>query len=173
MTPEELVRRHLDGVYGLALRLTGNAADAWDLAQEAMLKAVRALPGFRGDASPSTWLYRITVNAWKNKTQSALSKWWRTVASLDGAPDEASMDPPGREPGPDLELERREEREAVERALGALAPEDRAALVLREMEGKSYEEIAAILGVRLGTVKSRLYRARSTLARELEKTDGA
>jgi len=173
MTPEELVRRHLDGVYGLALRLTGNPSDAWDLAQEAMLKAVRALPGFRGEAAPSTWLYRITVNAWKNKSQSALSKWWRSLASLDGLPDEASSDPPGRDPAPDRELELLEERAAVERAMGSLAPEDRAALVLREMESKSYQEIADILGVPIGTVKSRLYRARSTLARELEKTDGA
>lgn len=73
--PDELVERHLQGVYNLAFRLTGNAADAWDLAQEALLRAIKALPGFREEASPATWLYRITVNLWKNKTQSVSSKW--------------------------------------------------------------------------------------------------
>ncbi|MBI5594717.1 MAG: hypothetical protein HY928_01365, partial [Elusimicrobia bacterium] len=71
LSPEELVRRTMDGVYALALRLTGNTADAWDLAQDALLRALKGLSAFRDDADPRTWVYRITVNAWKNRVASA------------------------------------------------------------------------------------------------------
>lgn len=169
--PDELVQRHLQGVYNLAFRLTGNAADAWDLAQEALLRAIKALPGFREEASPATWLYRITINLWKNKTQSASSKWWRALLPLERPEDERPREPAGPDPEPSQALEREEEQGAVERALAGLSPEDRAALVLRELDGKSYQEISGILGVPMGTVKSRLFRARAALARELEKRD--
>ena len=163
LTPDEFVRKTLSGVYSLALRLTGNAADAWDLTQDVLIQAIRALPRFRGEADPRTWAYRITVNMWKNRVQSRVWRWWRSFLRLE--PYTAM------EPGPERELERKERSEAVETALESLPPEDRAAVFLREVEGKSYQEIADIIHVPIGTVKSRLYRARTTLARLLEKKD--
>ncbi|HVE14766.1 MAG TPA: sigma-70 family RNA polymerase sigma factor [Elusimicrobiota bacterium] len=165
-TPDELLA-HLDRVYTLALRLAGNPADAWDLAQDAMLKALKGLPAFRGDAALDTWLFRITVNAWKNRNASASWRWWERRVSLDPLGEEGSV-PKLAEPGPEGALEADESRRALEAALAALAPEDRAALVLRELENKSYQEIVEILGIPMGTVKSRLHRARLELARALE-----
>ena len=168
-----MVREHLDRVYNLALRLTGNQADAWDLAQESMIKAVRALPSFRGEAGLGTWLFRITVNAWKNRVESSSFRWWSRLSPLGGGQglDEdhpRAPEPAAPDPLPDQVLERGEDSEAVHRALGKLDPVERAILVLREIEDRSYEEIATIMGIPVGTVKSRLHRARSALARELE-----
>lgn len=164
LTPDEFVRKTVDGVYSLALRLTGNASDAWDLTHDVLLKALQALPQFRGEADPRTWVYRITVNTWKNRAQSRAWRWWRRLLSLERAPETA--------PGPERAIERREEAAAVEEALEQLSPEDRTVVLLREYEGKSYEEIADITGVPIGTVKSRLNRARTILARLLERNDG-
>ena len=174
-TPEELVRDHLDAVYNLALRLCGNAAEAEDLAQEVLLKAIRALPGFRGEAQPRTWLHRITINAWKNRVQSRGWRFWSRLLPVEKTREEGTepAELAGPDPAPEAELERAEEARSVERAVARLSVEERAALVLREFEGKSYEEIAGILGIPVGTVKSRLYRARVSLAAELEGRHGA
>lgn len=168
LSAEELVSKTLDRAYTLALRLTGNEADAWDLTQEALLKAIRALPGFRGDADPKTWVYRITINTWKNRVQSGIWRWWRRLVPLEPGTGAPADDPP-----PDRVLEGKERAEAFERALSELEPEDRAALVLRELDGMSYLEMAETLDVPIGTVKSRLHRARTTLARILEREDAA
>lgn len=168
MTPDQLVEGYLDRVYALCLRLTGNSPDASDLAQDVMLKAIAGLPGFRGDADAGTWLFRIAVNAWKNRVASAPERWRKSLAPLDGF-----LDVPAGESPPDREMENREEAVALERALAGVAPEDRAALVLRELEDKSYEEIAGILGVPVGTVKSRLHRARAALAESWERDHAA
>ena len=170
-TPEELVKKTIDGAYRLALRLTGNSSDAWDLTQEALLKAIEALPGFRGDASPSTWVYRIVVNLWKNQRQSLAGRFWSRLFSFES--ERGFVEPTSAEPAPDQAAEDAARRAAFDSALAELAPEDRAALVLRELDAKSYEEISEILGVPMGTVKSRLHRARMTLARLWEKEHGA
>jgi len=169
LTPEELVERTLDGAYALAMQLSGDSSDAWDLVQESLSRAVRALPGFRGESDPKTWVYRIVVNVWKNKVKSRAWRWWRGLVSLGpDLPEPASAEPPL-----DSGMQKAEDLEALDRALASLEPEDRAALALRELEGKSYSEIADILAVPMGTVKSRLYRARSALARLLENRDAA
>ena len=168
LSADEFVKRTADGVYALALRLTGNAADAWDLAQDALLKGVRALESFRGDSDPRTWAYRITVNAWKNKAASAAERMRRAAGPLGPADGRAGPELPGGDPPADVPLEREETAEAVRRAVDALAPEDRAALHLREFDGLSYEEIAEALAIPMGTVKSRLHRARLALANALE-----
>ncbi|MBI3550573.1 MAG: sigma-70 family RNA polymerase sigma factor [Elusimicrobia bacterium] len=172
LTPDDLVRGHLDGVYALALRLTGNASDAWDLTQESMLRAIRFLPGFRGECAASTWLYRITVNTWKNRSASAPSRWWSRLVPLEAAVDGAGAAAPDAvdpAPGPETAAHDSDQREEVQIALAALPPEDRAALQLRELEDKSYEEIATILEVPVGTVKSRLHRARRKLCEALRQ----
>ncbi|MBI4348529.1 MAG: sigma-70 family RNA polymerase sigma factor [Elusimicrobia bacterium] len=157
MAPEELMTRYQDRVYAVCLRLAGNPPDASDLAQDVWLRALAALPGFRGEADPGTWLYRIAVNTWKNRVASAPERWRRACAPLDGAPDR------GGDSSPALELERAERARALDRAIASVPPDERRALELRELEEKSYREIASIEGVPVGTVKSRIHRARASL----------
>lgn len=160
--------------YALALRLTGNAAEAEDLAEDALVKAVRGLPGFRGDCDAGIWLYRIVMNTWKNRLRSPRLAFWRRLRGLSsGAGEVPETDPPDPAPGPEAEAEASARRALFAGAVAALEPEDRALLVLRELDGRSYAEIAQALSVPVGTVRSRLSRAReklrSLLARALEE----
>jgi len=167
MSPEELIEKYSDLAYGLALRLTGNAAEAEDLAEEALIKALRGLPGFRGDSDPGVWVSRIVANCWKNQLRSPRLAFWRRVGgfySSDG--EEQLIDPPDPAPGPELQLEGAARREAFEKVLNSLEPQDRAIVVLRELDGRNYTDIASILSIPEGTVRSRLSRARKKL-REL------
>lgn len=174
MTEAEFLEKNAALVYNLALRLTGNRTDAEDLAQDALLRAVRALPGFRGDSLASTWVYRITVNAWKNRVRAEKRrKFWKTVslgliAGEDG--EDEVRDVKADDPPLDAEMEKQEKSTAVQKALLELDEDDRAIVVLREIEDRSYEEIGAALGLPQGTVKSRLFRARAKLRTLLEKT---
>lgn len=161
----ELVRLHEKKVYNLALRMCGNPEDAADAAQEAFLSAWKGLPAFRGEAGFSTWLYRLTCNASIDLLRR--SKHQRGEVSLDGA--EAGLDAADPAPSPQERAERTELRRAVERAMAQLGDSHRQALVLREMQELSYEEIAAVLEVDLGTVKSRISRARGALRKILVK----
>jgi RNA polymerase sigma-70 factor, ECF subfamily len=147
-----LVERHQQGVYRVAVRMVGNEADAQDLAQEAFLRAWRGLGGFRGDSSFSTWLYRIVT--------TTCLKFLRGRPPRTQPLDDTSEAPAGR---PDEVIEARARHTALLRAIAALRPEQRAALVLREFEGCSYEEIAAIMGITVPAVKGRLHRARLEL----------
>jgi len=173
LTEQELLEKHSALVYNLALRLTGNRSDAEDLAQDAMLRALRALPGFRGDSLVSTWLYRITVNSWKNRVRSEKRRaFWRTVTlglitGEDG--DGPARELPDAQPPVDAGLETEERSAAVQKALMELDADDRAIVVLRDVEDRSYGEIGTVLGLREGTVKSRLSRARAKLKTLLEK----
>ena len=173
MTEAEFLEQNAGPVYNLALRLTGNRADAEDVAQDALLRAVRALPGFRGDSQLSTWAYRITVNTWKNRVRAEKRrKFWSTVSlglisSQDG---ETIQDVKADEPALDAELEKTERSATVQKALLKLDENDRAIVVLREIEEKSYEEIGEMLGLGQGTVKSRLFRARAKLKTLLTQT---
>ncbi len=160
-------------VYNLALRLSGNAADAQDIAQDAFIRALRGLASFREGSAPGTWLYRITVNVWKNRVRSEKRRaFWKTF-SLDWGKDGENAPPPlqvaAPEPPAGAALEAQAEKEMLEKALAALEPEDRAILVLREIEGRSYDEIAGITGLQLGTVKSRISRAREELRRQMSE----
>ena len=169
MTPEELVKRCAPMVYNLALRLTGNRTDAEDLTQEALLKAVRGLPDFRGEADPGSWVYRITMNTWKNLLRAKVKWRFLRFFSADDpkAVDSEPADCPESAPGPEALAEVEEQKKRIESAMAELSPEERAVLVLRELDGRSYAEIAKSLDVPLGTVKSRLARARTLLAERL------
>jgi RNA polymerase sigma-70 factor (ECF subfamily) len=171
---DQFIEKHAVLVYNLALRLTGNRVDAEDLAQDALLRAVKALPGFRGESLASTWVYRITVNAWKNRVRSEKRRaFWKTVTLGFGggdSDDDKVRELPADDPPADAGLEKEERAAAVQKALLALEPDDRAIVVLREVEEKSYEEIGAALELPQGTVKSRLFRARAKLKTLLEKT---
>ncbi len=162
----QLVALHEKKVYNLALRMCGDPEDAWDAAQEAFLSAWRGLPSFRGEAGFSTWLYRLTSNAAidllrRNKRQ-------RGEASLDD--ENLGIDAVDRAPSPQEQAEAAELRGAVTAGLFRLSDAHRQALILREVQGPRYEEIAAALAVDMGTVKSRISRARSALRKILQES---
>lgn len=169
-------------VYNLALKLTGDPQDAEDISQDAFLKAIRGLANFRADADPGSWLYRITVNVWKNRVRSEKRRsFWKTL-SLDfwSGSDEESFPRQIADSAPPVGegLEKEEEKQAVEKAMAELDPEDKAILLLREAEERSYEDIAGIIQVPVGTVKSRISRAREALRSKLapfleDKTHGS
>ena len=151
-----LVERHTGMVYALAYQRVGNREDAEDIAQTVFFKAWRALPDFRGDAAFSTWLYRLTVNA----STDFLRAQREHPLSLDD-PDLPQPAHPGPEPF-DAARET-ERREALVQAVHTLPEQARTVLLLREMDGLSYEEISDALEVPMGTVRSRLARARRAL----------
>lgn len=168
----EFLKAHAGRVYNLALRLTGNPSDAEDLAQEALIRALKALPGFRGESEASTWLHRITVNAWKNRVRAEKRRRiWKTlplsIFSRDRDEEEGSAEPPAEDRPPDAALSSAETAEQVQKALGSLEEESRAVVVLREIEGLSYQDISKALDIPEGTVKSRLARARTALKEKL------
>jgi RNA polymerase sigma-70 factor (ECF subfamily) len=152
-----LVSRYQDRLYPTVFRLTGCAEDAWDLLQEAFLRAYEKLERFHGESSFYTWVYRIAINlalSDRRKHRHAA----RASAPLSGDPP----DPHGDE-DPAAPLERAERDALVQRALDSLAPDHRTVVVMKEFDGLRYDEIGAMLGVPIGTVRSRLHRARSEL----------
>lgn len=168
MTEQEFLDGNAVLVFNLSLRLTGNKSDAEDLAQDVLIRALRALPSFRGDSKASTWVYRITVNTWKNRVRSEKRRgFWKTVTlgyfGKDEDGEDEVRDVKADEPALDAELEKSEKSSQVQKALLRLDEDDRAIVVLREIQEKSYEEIGELLGLPQGTVKSKLFRARAKL----------
>lgn len=169
----KLVEANQNKIYTLALRMTGSPEDGADLAQEAFLRAWRSLPSFQGESSFSTWLYRLASNLCidflrREKRRRAAA----ATVSLDGGEEES---PPAQAPDhrftPEGELERKELRAAVNRGLTKLSDNHRQVLLLRELDGLSYAEIAGQLDLEEGTVKSRIARARLAL-RNILLADG-
>jgi len=159
---EELVASHQHRVFGVALRMLGSAAEAEEIAQEAFLRAHRSLPEFRGDAKLSTWLYAIVSRLCLNRLASGDRKAVRHGEEILLR----VADPRG---GPDAGAERGELEAALHRAIAELSEERRVVVILRDLEGLSYEDIAVALGIELGTVRSRLHRARLDLKDKLER----
>ncbi len=166
----EIVDTYSNLLYNGAFRMTGNREDALDLYQEVLLKVHRSLGRFRGEASLRTWMYRILVNTVRNRT-----RWWSqgkrgTTYSLDEADEnrqphsERVADP---SPSPEDRTYGGEIRVRVQQGLDLLTEGQRVVVVLRDVEGFEYREIASILEISLGTVKSRLGRARAALRLEL------
>jgi len=169
---DRLVAMHQTLIFNLAYRMTASREDAADLTQEAFIRAYHALPRFRGGSAFSTWLYRIATNVCLDHIKKCRRQWSKTVPAYIQTADEdelnvleevgdSSMDPKEV-------LERRERQEAVQRAIATLPEHQRAVLVLYDIQGQSYEEVAQILGISIGTVKSRLNRARLALKNRLE-----
>ncbi len=169
---DEAVERYARRLYLLAYRLTASRTEAEDLSQETLVRGCLAVAGFRGEADFYTYLYRTLLNLWKNQIRSR--RRWRFV-SLDPDPRPGAREgaPPvelaDRSPGPHEALAGREQSEKLHRALQSLDPEFRAVLVLRVAEGLEYEEIAEALGIRIGTVRSRLARARARIREWMER----
>jgi RNA polymerase sigma-70 factor, ECF subfamily len=158
-----LVRRYQDRLYPTLLRLTGCAEDARDLLQDAFLRAYEKLGHFHGESNFYTWIYRIAVNL-------ALSDRRRRRSPVrSGGVSSEAIDPPDdpRETEPSRPLEEAERDALIHQALQALHPDHRAVVVMKDLDGLHYEEIAEILRVPIGTVRSRLHRARSDLRERL------
>lgn len=165
-----LVLKYQHKVVKLVMRYLGDAADAEDVAQEAFIKAYRALPQFRGDSAFYTWLYRIAINTAKN----ALAARNRNPVTYDldvqGNDEAAEMIGKLKDPETPEGLALTEEiRNIVNAAIGELPEDLRTAIVLRELEGMSYEEIAAAMDCPVGTVRSRIFRAREAIDRKLRE----
>ncbi|MHB8985846.1 MAG: sigma-70 family RNA polymerase sigma factor, partial [Eubacteriales bacterium] len=169
-TFESLVTMYQGRVYGLCLKLSGNRDDAEDLAQEVFIKAFHALRGFRLEADFGTWLYRIAVNLWlnikKRNSRTSYASLDDPISTENGEISREIAD--GNISGDPLaSLEETEFRGQIRQALESLSREHKAVLVLRDMEGYSYEEIARITQCSLGTVKSRINRARQAMREQL------
>ena len=163
----ELVAEHQRMVFQLAYNLLGDQDEALDLSQEVFLRVFRTLPAFRGQSSLRTWIYRIVVNQAANR-----QRWWRrrhrsSQVSLDEHLQLHGEVGATREPAPDRALAQKEMASRLWQAMERLPFDQRTALILREIEGLRYEEIAFSLGVAVGTVKSRLTRARQALRTQL------
>jgi RNA polymerase sigma-70 factor (ECF subfamily) len=170
---EALVRRHQGWVFTLALRMVGDRAEAEDMAQEVFLKAYRGLKRFKGAARFSTWLYAIASHHCLNHLQARRRRPFRSGAGGEHR-NAAGNDPPplldrlaDEAPRADALLERADLLRVVQAELAGLRQEQRIILILRDIQGLSYEEIAESLGLELGTVRSRLHRARTEMKARL------
>jgi RNA polymerase sigma-70 factor (ECF subfamily) len=170
---ERLVAEHSGDVYALLFRLTSDAEEARDLTQETFLRAFQSINRFRGDASLKTWIYRIAINQGRNRW-----RWWRRrkrdfTVSLDDTSEQreqplAATLPSVDTANPEQEALAREREGQLRDALLGLRRSYREAVILRDVEGFSYEEIAATLQISIGTVKSRISRGRLELRQKLE-----
>ncbi|WP_448851195.1 RNA polymerase sigma factor SigE [Corynebacterium sp. 335C] len=159
----ELVEQHADGVYRLAFRLTGNRHDAEDLTQETFMRVFRSLKSYR----PGTfqgWLHRITTNLFLDMVRH------RQTIRMESLPEDYDR-VPGTAPTPEQAFADANLDPDLDAALAELKPEYRAAVVLRDVVGLTYEEIAETLGVKMGTVRSRIHRARTQLRASLERAE--
>ncbi len=164
-----LVRRYQERLYHSVYRLVENAEDAQDVVQEAFLNAYQSLDGFKGDSLFFTWLYRIAVN-----TAISLKRKHRAMARMETRCNgEQPIEPldPSAANRPEHAMEQAEQQLRVRQALARLSPEHRAVLVMKDMEGQKYETMAEVLQVPIGTIRSRLHRARLELRDLLEKSE--
>jgi RNA polymerase sigma-70 factor (ECF subfamily) len=163
---EDIVLAYQDKIYNLCRYMLGNAHDAEDAAQDAFLKAYQALPRFRPEASLYTWLYRIATNTCIDYKRRPVFE------SLFGASEEGERlihDRASDAPSPERLYQSKQINQALQEGLAKLSPKLRAVIVLLEIEGLSYEEIAETLDISLGTVKSRVARAREELKKSMKK----
>lgn len=181
---KELLTRYQDRLFGVCMRMVGDRERASDLTQDAMVRIIEGIKSYDGRAKLSTWMIRVTMNVCLSKLRSEKLRrhasldagleagkpggqgGWVGRSAADRVPDEQT-----REPAADLSVEREETRRLVAAALLRILPEQRAILVLRDSRGLEYEQIAEVLDVPVGTVKSRLFRARQALREALESAD--
>ncbi len=166
MAFDELVRRHRNRVFAMIRNMIHREADAWDLSQEAFIKAWKALPRFQAKAKFSTWLFRIVHNVvydWtRRKRPESADEWNEELLSREKI-DPASRTTPAGALRPDASLSNSELREKIEEALDTLSPEHREAVLLKDVQGLAYKEIAEVMECSIGTVMSRLHYARKKL----------
>jgi RNA polymerase sigma-70 factor (ECF subfamily) len=166
---DELVRGYNASIFHVAYRMLGDSGDASDVVQEIFLKVFRNINGFKGESSLKTWIFRIAFSEILNRL-----RWWKrryrhATVSLD---EDQNGNGHGYRlsdatPGPEQILQSKEQEQAIQQALKKLSSDHRSIIILRDIEGFSYGEIAEVLGVSIGTVKSRLARARADLKKSL------
>jgi len=157
---EDVVMKYRDRIYNLCSYMLGNVQDAEDAAQDTFLKAYRSLNDFKPKASLYTWLYRIAVNTCIDYKRKPLLE---SLFRRSDTGEEVVIEHPSDSPSPEKNYESKQIQNALQEALRKLSPKLRAVIVLKEMEGLSYEEIADTLDISIGTVKSRISRARDDL----------
>ena len=157
---ESLMELHEGRIYAIALRMCGNREDALDCAQEAMLRIYHALDRFKGQSSFATWVYRITMNSCLDELRK---RKVRAAASLDAMLESGWSPAAGDEGLPEAQALRGEQRDIIRAAIGSLPEDMRAVIVLRDIQGFSYEQIADMLEANIGTIKSRISRGREKL----------
>jgi len=173
----EMVHAYQQRVFNMVFRMLGNKQEAEDLAQEVFVTVFKSIDHFRGDSKLSTWIYRIAVNHCKNRYKYLARRMYRASKPLDEISERESA---GRDGGPAMALQAQisepdkvlmglQLEEAIQREIAALDEEQRLLVVLRDVQGLSYQEIASITQLAEGTVKSRLHRARMSLKDRLQK----
>jgi len=168
---DQLVIKHKDKLFNMVYWFLGDYQEANDCAQEIFIKVFKGLKKFRFESSFSTWLYRIAINTCKNKLKSSAYRWKKRTVPLEN-PDSSkegdfSYEMQNGSPSPMNELEKKERMMLIQKAVNSLPQEQNRVIVLRDIQGLSYQEIADITGLNLGTVKSRLARARMALRKNL------
>ena len=168
----ELVIRHQDRVFNLCYRFFGDLNEADDMAQEIFIKVYRSIGSFRFESGFSTWMYRIAVNTCQNRLKSMDYRFKKMISSFQGKNDPEKDGPewefPDRSSSPLLELEAKESALRVQKAINGLPKDKKTMVILRDIQGLSYEEMAGITGFTMGTVKSKLARARRELKKKLD-----
>jgi RNA polymerase sigma factor (sigma-70 family) len=160
---EELVLKYEKTVYNLALRMVGDRDDAFDMTQEAFIKAYGSLSSFRGDSKFSVWIYRIATNVCLDFLRSKSRKQQVSLTVSDDDDEDAQLDIPDPSSTPEQQLIKKISMQSVEEGLKTLPDKQRQILVMRELGGMSYAEIGKALSLEEGTVKSRIFRARKRL----------
>lgn len=160
----ELVVRHQDRVYAAVTRFCGNAEDACDIVQRAFINAFRKIGDFKNDSAFSTWIYRIAFN----QAISFRRENRRVTVSIHGKGDDGLLVEPVDDRPPGEAMESEETQAKVRQALERLSEEDRQIIILKDIQGHSYDEIAEVLQIPKGTVRSRLHRARMDLKEKLK-----
>ena len=161
----ELMTQHESRMYAVTLRMCANREDAQDCLQDAMLRIYRAIGSFKGQSAFSTWVYRITMNTCLDELRRRKT---RNSSSLDTLL-ESGWSPTDEDDVPERHAIKSEQRRVIDRAIAALPEDMRSAIVLRDIQGYSYEEIAAMLDANIGTVKSRISRGREKLRQILRE----
>jgi RNA polymerase sigma-70 factor (ECF subfamily) len=173
---EVLVKKHQRRMLNIAYRIVGNYDEACEVVQDAFISAYKNIKGFKGEAKFATWLYTIVINCSRNRLKQLRTRRHREGCSIDDSimtPDgEIPGDPPSSEPSPLDRLEESDIQQKVQGCINALDAEFKEVLILRDIQGFSYEEISSMLKVPEGTVKSRLFRAREGVKDCLKKAIG-
>lgn len=174
---DTLVVRFSADIYALLWRITDNSEEARDLTQETFLRVVQSIKSFRGDANLKTWLFRIAINQARNRRRWWMARQQNATVSLDAENERSGQALSLHETladetraSPEAEMLQREQSACLREALQKLSPQFREAVVLRDIKGLSYEEIAAALEISVGTVKSRIARGREELKKKIKRS---
>jgi len=169
---DRLVLKHKDKLFNLVYWFLGDYQEANDCAQDIFIKVYKSINKFRFESTFSTWLYRIAMNTCKNRLKSSAFRWRKKTVSLENPEGSGDTNPcfeiRDNTPSPVNQLEKKERRLLISKAIYSLPEAQKRVVVLRDIQGLSYEEVADITGLNLGTVKSRLARARLALRNRLK-----